>query len=50
MIFTVRERVFGLGTLGFATAGTALREAYWVMLAKPLEVHKTVVETINRYR
>lgn len=50
MIFTVRERLFGLGTLAFSTAGTAAREAYWVMIAKPLEVHQAVLEAIKRYR
>jgi len=25
-------------------------EAYWRMIAKPLEVHKVVVQTINRYK
>ncbi|MEM1355224.1 MAG: PH domain-containing protein [Planctomycetota bacterium] len=42
-------RVFGLGTIAFATAGTATREAYWLLLAKPLEVHQKVVETLRRY-
>ena len=28
----VRERVFGLGSIGFNTAGTAWTEAYWVMI------------------
>ncbi|MEM6551576.1 MAG: PH domain-containing protein [Planctomycetota bacterium] len=49
LVFTVRERLFGLGTIGFSTAGTGLREAFWVMLAKPLEVHKAVVEAMRRY-
>lgn len=48
--FSIRERFFALGTLGFATAGTGLVEAYWRMIAKPLEVHKVVVQTINRYK
>lgn len=37
VIRTLRERVFGLGTLGFATAGTAETEIYWVMIDRPLE-------------
>jgi len=45
----VRERLFGLGTIGFATAGTGYYEAYWVMLSRPFAVHKIVVEAINRY-
>lgn len=32
-----RERLTGLGTLGFATAGTDGVEAHWVMIAKPVE-------------
>jgi uncharacterized membrane protein YdbT with pleckstrin-like domain len=32
---SIRERVFGLGTLGFATAGTGATEVFWVMIAKP---------------
>lgn len=48
--FSIRERLFALGTIAFATAGTAFVEAYWQMVAKPLEVHQKVVQTINRYR
>jgi hypothetical protein len=48
--FSIRERLFGLGTIGFATAGTAFTEAYWRMLARPLEVHRLVVQTLQRYR
>ena len=48
--FSIRERLFGLGTIAFATAGTAFVEAYWQMIARPLEVHQKVVQTINRYR
>jgi uncharacterized membrane protein YdbT with pleckstrin-like domain len=48
--FSVRERFLGLGTLGFATAGTGVVEAYWRMLAKPREVYRTVVEAMERYR
>ena len=47
--FSLRERVFGLGTLAFATAGTAGIEAVWEMLAQPLEVHQVVVQALNRY-
>lgn len=48
--FTLLERIFALGTIGFATAGTAVPEAYWLMIARPLEVHQTVVRTLERYR
>lgn len=49
-LFSVRERLFGLGTIGFATAGTGQIEAAWRMIAKPLEVHQIVIQTLNRYR
>lgn len=50
MLFSLRERIFALGTAAFFTAGTAFAEAYWVMLAKPLDVHQKIVETLRRYR
>jgi hypothetical protein len=50
LLFSVRERLFGLGTIGFATAGTAFVEAYWTMVSQPLAVHQKVVATINRYK
>lgn len=50
LLFSLRERVFGLGTIGFATAGTAASEAFWLMIARPLDVHHQLVQTLNRYR
>lgn len=50
LTFSLRERLFGLGTISFATAGTAGLEAYWIMISKPLETHQIVVRTIDRYR
>ena len=49
-IFSLRERLFTLGTISFATAGTAISETYWLMLSTPLEVHQKVVQTMQRYR
>ncbi len=49
-LFSIRERLFGLGTIAFATAGTAITEAFWTMVARPLEVHHVVVQTLRRYR
>jgi hypothetical protein len=46
---SLRERLFGLGSIGFATAG-AFAEAYWRMVAKPFEVHQILRKTIERYR
>lgn len=50
LLFSLRERFFALGTLGFYTAGSAVGEAYWVMVGKPLDVHAKVVQTLKRYR
>ncbi|MFW6059749.1 MAG: PH domain-containing protein [Phycisphaeraceae bacterium] len=50
VLLSIRERLFGLGTIVFATAGTALSEAHWQMVARPLEVHQRVVQTLRRYR
>ncbi|MEM9347795.1 MAG: PH domain-containing protein [Planctomycetota bacterium] len=50
LILPLIQRVFWLGSIGFATAGTAVHEAYWLMVAKPLEVHAKIVETLRRYR
>ena len=50
LLFSLRERVFGLGTIGFATAGTAAAEVFWLMIARPLDVHQLLVQTLNRYR
>ncbi|MCK4871565.1 MAG: PH domain-containing protein [Phycisphaerales bacterium] len=49
MYFSIRERLFGIGTIGFATAGTGIPEAYWVMVRQPLTVHRRIQETIDKY-
>ncbi|MCC7408527.1 MAG: PH domain-containing protein [Phycisphaeraceae bacterium] len=49
-LFSLRERLVGLGTIAFATSGTAFIEAAWEMVGRPLEVHRVVVQTLNRYR
>jgi len=49
-VFTIRERLFALGTISFATAGTALNEVFWTMVAHPLEVHQRIVQPLRRYR
>ena len=48
-LFSLRERFFHLGTIAFATSGTAGTEAAWHMIAQPLDVHRIVVETLGRY-
>jgi hypothetical protein len=45
----LRERVCGLGSIGFATAGSDTFEAFWVMIRQPYAVHKIVVEAIRRH-
>ncbi len=45
----LRERLFGLGSIGFATAGSDVFDAFWVMIRQPFAVHKVVLETIERY-
>ncbi len=46
---SMSQRLFGLGTLGFATAGSDTFESFWVMIKQPFIVHKAVVEAIRRY-
>ncbi len=49
-IFTrVVERVLGMGTIGFATAGSGRFEVIWEMIANPLEIHRRVNDAIERY-
>ena len=43
------ERLFGLGTIGFATAGSDTFDAFWVMIRHPFKAHRTVVDAIRRY-
>lgn len=50
VVQTLRERVCFLGTLGFATAGRGTFDAFWESIASPFEVHRKVLETIERYR
>lgn len=42
------ERIFGLGTVGFATAATYEFDSTWVMIGSPLEVHEQVVAAIRK--
>ncbi len=44
------ERLFGLGTISFATAGTGPYEVSWANVAHPLEVHEQVRAAIHRAR
>ena len=48
LYLSLRERLFGLGTVTFSTAGTGLIEAAWVYLHDPLGVHRRVLEARTR--
>lgn len=48
--FLVRERLFGLGSIHFYTAGTNMPEASWEMITHPLEAHQQIIKTMNKYR
>lgn len=43
----LRERLTGLGTLGFATAGTAWTEVHWLMVSRPAERLEAVRRAID---
>lgn len=45
----LRERTCGLGSIGFASAGSEVFNAFWVMIRQPFAVHRTIVEAIERY-
>ncbi len=49
LYFSLRERLFALGTVVFSTPGTGGRDAAWEMVTQPLEVHAQVVATLRRY-
>ena len=49
ILWTLRERLFGLGTISFSTAGRSIPEAYWVMVADPIAVHKKILHAVERY-
>lgn len=50
LVRRLRERLFGLGTIGFATAGTGEVEMYWVMVDRPHERLRTVRAAIDARR
>jgi len=45
--FNIHERFLRLGTISFATAGTAGVEAAWVNVPKPLDVHEQIRKAIR---
>jgi membrane protein YdbS with pleckstrin-like domain len=48
LTLTWYERLFALGTISFATAGTAGVDALWINVNHPLEVHERVRAAIQR--
>ena len=43
------ERLLGLGSIGFATAGNSGFEVVWHMIGDPTDIHRKVLEAIERY-
>ena len=48
MTLAIHERILGLGSIQFATAGTALIEATWQSVNHPLEVHELIRKAIRQ--
>ncbi|MCA9286142.1 MAG: PH domain-containing protein [Phycisphaerales bacterium] len=44
-----RDRVLGLGSIGFATLGSDSFNVWWETVRRPTQVHRTVMEAIERY-
>jgi len=47
---SLRERLFGLGSIGFATAGTGATEVFWLMVRAPHDVLRRVRAAIEPWR
>lgn len=41
-------RIFGIGTVGIATAATETFDATWLMIGRPLQTHEQIVAAINK--
>jgi len=50
LTLALHERVFRLGSIQFATAGTGAIEAAWLNINDPLKIHETVRQAIDRAR
>ena len=48
LVLSLPERILGLGTVLFATAGTGVPEAAWAIIARPAEIHEIVIEYVRR--
>lgn len=47
---TLVQRVLGLGTIFFATAGTGAVEAMWQHIRRPADVHREITKAVSRFR
>jgi uncharacterized membrane protein YdbT with pleckstrin-like domain len=45
----ILERLLGLGTIGFATAGSNSFEVVWELISDPIGTHRRILEAIERY-
>jgi len=48
ILYTVRERLFGLGSIEIVPSDEDYPIDQWQIVARPREVHRQIVETINR--
>ncbi|NIA20936.1 MAG: PH domain-containing protein [Anaerolineaceae bacterium] len=46
---TLVQRILGIGTIFFATAGSGQIESMWQHIAHPARVHKQIIEAITRH-
>jgi len=49
LLYSFRERLFGLGTISFTTHGSVYPSAYWLMVTRPNNVQRIILETMQRY-
>ncbi len=45
---TLPQRIFGLGSIAFTTAGTGGIEAIWRHVKNPLDIHHQLIQAMNR--
>ncbi len=49
IFISLRERLLGLGTIGFATSGSDSFDAWWDYIRRPVETHRVIIDTIHRH-
>ncbi len=47
LVLTLPQRLLGLGSIVFATAGTGSVEAIWQHIKNPLSIHQQLIRAIN---